>query len=229
MKIGWRTEWPHWLLLAAMFAGAALAWSSAPSSVPVHWGLAGEPDRWGGRPEALLPPPLIALALYLLLLFLPRIDPGRASYERFAGAYSVLRFGVLALVAAAFGLLLLGLRGLRVNPVAALPVLLGAFLILAGSVLSRIEPNWFVGVRTPWTLSSRRSWDRTHRAGGPVMIGIGLAILAAALAPPPWSLVATFVLIIAFAVWAMVYSYLVWRGDPDKVSPGDHGHRPRFG
>lgn len=87
MRTNWRTEWPHWAMLAAMFLLAAVTWRSAPDRLPVHWGLGGEVDRYGGRFEGLLGLPTLALGLYLLLRWLPRIDPGRANYAQFAGAY----------------------------------------------------------------------------------------------------------------------------------------------
>ena len=83
MKISWRTEWPMWLLLIGMFALAAASWGATPDRVPVHWGLNGSPDRWGGKFEGLMLMPLIALGIYLIMLFIPRIDPGRANYANF--------------------------------------------------------------------------------------------------------------------------------------------------
>ena len=88
MKTGWRLETPQIVLIALMFAAAAVAWPMAPDRIPVHWNAAGAIDRYGGRFEGLLLLPLMALGLYLLMRFLPNLDPGRANYARFGGVYA---------------------------------------------------------------------------------------------------------------------------------------------
>lgn len=77
MKTSVRFELPQWLILAGVFIASLIAWSSAADRVPVHWGLNGDVDRYGGKFEGLLLLPLIATGTYVLLLLLPRIDPGR--------------------------------------------------------------------------------------------------------------------------------------------------------
>jgi uncharacterized membrane protein len=95
MKTNWRVELPLLLLMAAMFAGAIVAWPTAPARIPVHWNVDGTVDGYGGKVEGLLGIPLLALAIYLLMRFLPRIDPDRANYARFGGAYTALRAGIV--------------------------------------------------------------------------------------------------------------------------------------
>ncbi len=219
MKLDWRTEWPQWLLLAAMFALAAASWGSAPERIPVHWGLGGQPDRWGGRFEGLLGIPLLALAVYLLLAFLPRVDPGRANYAAFAGPYATLRLGVLLVLAAIDGLIQLWMRGHRASVATWVPLLVGALFVLVGNLLGKVRPNWFVGIRTPWTLSSKRSWSRTHRAGGWLFVVLGLLLMAAALLRSRGAVVAVLAAGAAGVLGLVVYSYRVWKADPDKTPP----------
>ena len=73
-----------------MFAGALVIWPVAPDRIPVHWSFDGRVDRWGGKLEGLLGIRLLALAIYLLMRYLPRTDPGRANYARFGGAYTAV-------------------------------------------------------------------------------------------------------------------------------------------
>jgi uncharacterized membrane protein len=218
MKIDWRSEWPHWLVIAALFALAAANWSAAPDRIPVHWGLHGA-DRWGGRVEGLLALPLIALGIYFLLLFLPRIDPGRANYSAFWGSYSTIRLGVLLVIAGFYVMMLLSIRGYRADVGVWAPFLVGALLVLIGNVMGNLRPNWFVGVRTPWTLSSEVSWTRTHRAARWVLIALGVQLMAASLSRAAWAIAAVGI-VGGVAVAALVgYSYLVWRADPHKTPP----------
>ena len=219
MKSDWRAEVPHWVLLAGMFLLGILSWGSVPERVPVHWGLDGHVDRYGGRIEGLIGLPLLALGMYALLRWLPRIDPGRANYERFAGAYSTIRLSLTAFLSVTFGLVLLAARGLPVDLEGAIPLLLGGLFLLLGNVMGKIRPNWFVGIRTPWTLSSKRAWDRTHRLGGWMLMANGLVFLAGGSLHSRWATLAGIVALLAVSLFLILYSYRVWRTDPERIPP----------
>jgi uncharacterized membrane protein len=219
MKTSWRTEWPHWLLLAAMFGLAASNWASAPERIPVHWGLHGQVDRYGGRVEGLLAIPLTALGIYFLFLLLPRIDPKRASYAAFAGPYSAIRLGVLAVLAALYALTWSWIHGRPAAIHVWVPAIVGALFVVIGSVLGRVRPNWFVGVRTPWTLSSRVSWDRTNRAGGRLFLLLGAGLVLFAATQAAWLLWPVIAGGLVGVLGLVVYSYLLWRHDPDRTPP----------
>lgn len=90
-----RTELPHWAVLATMFAASLARWRTTPDIVPVHWNARGEIDRYGGRFQALFIIPLVTTGVYIALALVPLIDPQRESYRSFAGAYSVIRLGVI--------------------------------------------------------------------------------------------------------------------------------------
>lgn len=183
MRVTWRSELPMWLLLAGMFALAAITWAWAPNRIPVHWDVAGQVDRYGSKAEGLLGIPLLAAGVYLLMLLLPRVDPGRANYDRFAGAYLVIRTGIITLLALLYGVVHLWIRGRQVDVTAVVPLLVGGLLVVVGNLMGKIRPNWFVGIRTPWTLSSQTAWSSTHRVGGWVFVGMGLVVMAAGTLP----------------------------------------------
>ena len=219
MKITWRSEWPHWVLLALQFSLAALTWGSAPDRIPVHWGLDGQVDRYGGRAEGLLAMPLVSLGLYLLLLWLPRFDPGRANYPAFASAYGTLRLALLALLSAIYGVIQLAVHGREVSVVEVMPLLIGAMYVVIGAVLGKVRPNWFVGIRTPWTLSSKVAWMRTHRVGGWLFIAMGALTMAVAAVDAQWAMWVMIGSPIIAGIGLAAYSYRVWRADPEKLPP----------
>ena len=231
MRTNFRTELPQLLLVGAMFVAAAAFWSSAPERIPVHWNIAGNVDRYGGRFEGLLFLPLLTLGLYLLLLLLPRLDPRGANYEKFRGAYSTIRVAVTALVASVYGLILLWIRGVEIDVSLAVPILVGALFVVLGNVMGKIRPNWFVGIRTPWTLSSRLSWTKSHRLGGWMFVAMGLALMASGVVGSGLAVGAALAFIAGCLVCLVVYSYLVWRNDPRKAPSAGHdsAEGPRMG
>ena len=222
MRTNLRIEAVQWAIIGVMFVLAALVWPTAPDRIPVHWGLSGEPDRYGGKIEGLLLLPLLTLGVYLLMLFVPRIDPRRDNYALFRGAYGVLRLSVVAFLALVYGLILLWIEGTKPDITVVVPILVGGLLVVIGNLLGKIRPNWFVGVKTPWTLSSRRSWVKTHRMAGWTFVLLGLAFVVLGLAGPTgqvWALTTLVVAPVGSVLWLIVYSYLAWRSDPERT-PG---------
>ena len=224
MRTNLRIEAVQWAMIGAMFVFAAVLWPSAPDRIPVHWGLSGEPDRYGGKVEGLLLLPLLTLGVYLLMLFVPRIDPRRDSYALFRGAYAVFRLSMVVFLALIYGLILLWVRGIELDVAVVVPVLIGALLIVLGNLLGKIRPNWFVGVKTPWTLSSRRSWVKTHRMAGWTFVLLGLAMMVLGFAEPTspfWTFTTLVVAPVCSVLGLFVYSYFVWRSDPERTAGTD--------
>jgi uncharacterized membrane protein len=221
MKPDWKREAPALVILALMFAVAAVMWTRVPDRLPVHWGLTGEANRWGGRFEGLLGLPLVTTGLYALFLVLPFLDPRRAHYPAFARPYRAIR---TVLVATLFALELFKVvwvdAGMGAAP-GTLALVFGAMTVVIGNYLPKVQSNWFVGVRTPWTLTSEESWRRTHRLAGWLFVAIGLVSIAAALVVPRQALLVFLVLQGIGALTSIVYSYLVWRRDPSRTPPAD--------
>ena len=219
MKTNWRIELPLLLLIALMFAAAISVWPAAPADIPVHWNASGEVDRYGGKVEGLLGIPLLASAIYLLMRYLPRVDPLRANYARFGGAFAAIRAGILLLMAGIYAVVIAWVVKRPVDVSLVVPVAVGALLVLFGSVLGQVKPNWFVGIRTPWTLSSKVSWVRTHRLGGWLFMALGLLFAATGAFK-----LGSFGFVVIGAVIAVVviligYSCFVWKADPEKQPP----------
>jgi uncharacterized membrane protein len=219
MRFNWKLELPQLVLAASMLVTALVVWPSAPDRIPIHWNLEGEVDAYGGKFMGLLFLPLLSVGLYLLFLFLPRIDPGRANYSGFAGTYGVIRFSIMVVMAVIYAATLLVMRGHAVRMETIVPLLIGGMFMVLGGVIGKVRPNWFVGVRTPWTLSSKLSWTKTHRFAGWLFIGAGMLTIAGSLLGPKVSFVALMVGVAGASLGSIAYSYFVWRSDPDKQHP----------
>ena len=171
MKIDWRFELPQLAVLAGMFIAAATCWSTVPDRIPVHWNLAGEIDRYGGKFEGLLLVPLISLGLYGLLLLLPRIDPGRANYAGFWRAYTIIRCLLIGFMAVVYSAMLITAYGV--------PLAMGAsFRWRWGSCSSSWGTTSARSVQTGSWGSARRGrcparFLGLKRIGGPLVIHAG--------------------------------------------------------
>ncbi len=216
MKFTLRSEALNLFLLAAMFIAAAVVWPSAPDQIPVHWGLTGEADRYGGKLEGLLLLPVLTAGLYLMLLFLPRLDPKRANYEKFAGVYRIIRTILVVFMAALYGLLIAAIFGSTIDVGMTVMVMAGLMIAVLGNYFGKLKQTWFVGIRTPWTLTSEMSWRKTHQLGGKVFVGFGILLALAGLVGQDWLFITAFGLFFASIIGLVIYSYIVWRADPDR-------------
>lgn len=210
-------------LIAIMVAIAVYGWIATPAgaAIPVHWRLDGTPDRYGAKLEGFALLPAIALGLTALFAVLPRIDPRGANLQRSPAPYLVAWIGVLAILTAAQAMLTLVATGAvsAEESAALMPrvvvVAVSLLFVALGNVLGKARPNWFVGVRTPWTLSSDYSWDKTHRLIGRLWVAAGvLSVVAALFAPAPWLFAVLLTGVLGSALVAVVMSYVWWRRDP---------------
>jgi len=218
VRTTWRGEWPSLALLAIVLATSVWGWAALPDRVPVHWNAQGQIDRYGSKLEGVAIMPIVAVGVYLLFLALPLIDPWRASYVRFDATYRVLRVGLLAFLAFLNAVVVGSTAGLALDAPLLIGIATAALLLGIGAVLHDVKPNFFVGIRTPWTLASPRSWAATHRWGGRVLVVGGLLLGAAVLARSAVAIVGAIVALAAALLVLVAYSYLVWRDDPERIA-----------
>ncbi|WP_254822037.1 SdpI family protein [Haloglomus halophilum] len=199
------------LVLIATAGATAMVYPSLPERFAVHFDASGTPDSFYGRTLGAAIVPAISVAMYVMFRVLPVIDPRGENFRKFRPTYDAIVLLTLAFLGFVQGLLLAYNLGID-YPQNAL-VLGGVGLLFAGLgvLFRRAEPNWFVGIRTPWTLSDDEVWRRTHRVAAPVFVLAGVLIAAGAFLPFPTE----FVVGVAAAIAALVpaaYSFVVYRG-----------------
>jgi uncharacterized membrane protein len=178
--------------------------------VATHFGLHG-PDGWSGRANAAWLLPGIAVAVWLVLRYIPLIDPRRANYAAFRAGYDSVIAGVVALLVVVH-VSLLGLAlGWPVPMDAVIAVAIGGLIVLIGLVLPRAHSTWFFGIRTPWTLSNEEVWQRTHRVGGRLMVLSGLLVMLLGVVHSPVAVLVVIGISAALIFALFPYSYFVWR------------------
>lgn len=205
-----QTQWTSLALCAAAVLLSLSVWHLLPERMPVHWNAAGEVDRFGSRAEGALVLPGTAFAMWLVLWALPHISPAGFRIEPFRAIYDRVQLAVLAFLFALHALLLgtaLGWWPMAVDR--AVLVFVGALLVFLGNYLGKTTRNFFMGIRTPWTLASDEVWRRTHRLGGWLMVGGGVVLIAmSATGLVPWLLLTVIGVVVVVPV---VHSYLLYR------------------
>jgi immunity protein, SdpI family len=197
--------------------GGLIAWLLLPADVviPVHWNLEGEVDRMASKTEACFLIPGIFLILSPLIKFLPLLEPRRKHLEDspkflstvWTGTLATLTVIQIAIITTAFG-----------HPVDVLRVVfttVGVLFVLIGNVAGKTKSMFFVGLRTPWTLSSESVWNKTHRLFGKLMVAAGIVIVF--LPYGSWTnktfMISFVTTAAAPAVIAAVFSFFAWRAE----------------
>ena len=156
------------------FALTIAIYPTAPDRIVSHWNAAGQADGYMSKFWGLFLIPLIMTGFVALFAVLPRIDPYKKNYEKFRDYYEgfILLF-VFFMLAIQIQIILWSI-GYQISPNLTFPVLIGILFIYIGFLLGHAEQNWFVGIRTPWTLSSKTVWKKTHQLGGKLFIIAGV-------------------------------------------------------
>ena len=197
-------------ILVLTFAVAILAYPSMPDSMTSHWGLSGEANGFLPKIWGLFLIPLLSAGLALVLLLIPRIDPLRENIGKFRDTYDHFIIVFLLFLLYLSILMMAWNLGIRFNMAQVLSPAFGALLYACGILVGKAKRNWFIGIRTPWTLSSDRVWDRTHAIGGRLFKIAGiLAFLGALLPGIVWILILGPVFLIS--LYLIVYSYREYR------------------
>jgi len=188
----------------------------ADARIPIHWDIHGEADGFAGRTLGLLLVPGLTIFFAAFFALLPKLDPRRKNLEKSWRLYLTGWFGLLLVFASVHLYIVWTAITGDTLPMMVVVIVLGVFFGLVGLVLPHSQPNFFAGLRTPWTLSSSRSWEVTHLWTGRLFMVAGTLAVVVGLA---WSAAAGIIALLgglAAAVTAgAVISYRVWRNDPD--------------
>ncbi len=208
------------IVVVFLLVVSAWAWIQLPADaqVPIHWGADGVANGYASKTVGLLLLPLTTAGVAALFWIIPSIEPRRTNILKSEKAYTAIWIGVILLLAAVDLVAVAAAMGTNVDVSMIVFVGTGALFIVIGNYLPKVRPNYMVGIRTPWTLTSDLSWDRTHRVGGRLFVLEGvLFILLGLLRPAPEALVVALLGGIAvMLVFVFAYSYRVWKADPAK-------------
>ena len=207
-----RHEWLQLVLLAVPFVLAAAWWSKLPAHVVTHWDIHNRPNGWMPKAPGLLLAPVLNVILCVVIAWLPRVDPrlrrgGSVTELGQRRAWRGCRLGYSAFMTAVSLAVIAAAAGWRMD--IGRICFSGTFLLLAvlGNYLANLEPNYLLGIRTPWTLEDPATWRATHRLGSRVMVFGSVALFIVGFFVSSAVQVGLLIgFVVALAVWSLGYS-----------------------
>src|SRR6185436_13038734 len=214
------------LLTAAALVATLIIYPQLPEKIPIHWNIHGVVDGYGGRTWSLLTPAIL-VGILLLFWVIPWLSPKHFEVDSFRSTYWFIVLVMTGLFVYIHGLLMWAAWSGKVDITR--PMLAGILVMFAllGNVLGKVRRNFYVGVRTPWTLASERVWNDTHRLAAKLFVGAGIIGLAAVVLPLP--LPAVIITVVASMIIAglipAVYSLILYKR-LEKLGELDLGEKP---
>ena len=193
------------VLLIPIIVGLIL-WDKLPDSIPIHWGINGEPDNWSGKGFAVFGIPAFMLALQWVCVFVCTADPKHENYNSKMMKLSLWICPGIGLILSC--MVYPAALGYSISSKVIAPLIVGVLFIVIGNLLPKCRQTYTMGIKLPWTLASEANWNATHRFGGKVWVIGGIASLLCAFWGNFWVLI---VILAVMVILPTVYSYLYYR------------------
>ena len=210
MNLELKKELPIIGIVLTPFVYLAIIWDSLPQRVPIHWNYKGEIDNWGDKFSLILMLLLLPVLMYVLMTFIPRIDP-KNRISLMGGKFYQLKFFLVLFMSVVALLIVYTTKERSVNNPNLVFALLGVLLIIFGNYFKVIQPNYFIGIRTPWTLENNEVWKATHVFAGKIwVIGGFILVLGGLLLNNVFGKVLVFIIVV-LALIPVVYSFIKFK------------------
>ena len=204
-----KKEIPFIAVALLPFVYLAYIWNELPKEVPMHWNASGEIDRWGDKSELFMMLFMLTGITYFVFLIIPYIDP-KQKLQNMGNKLNNLRL-ILALFMSALAIYMLySVQQKTSNPVLIFP-LVGLLFAFLCNYFKTIKPNYFIGIRTPWTLENEEVWKKTHLIGGKLWFVGGLLMALTFLLPNEMQLYTFLGITAVITIVPIVYSYLEFK------------------
>jgi len=194
------------LLVILTFVLTLFFYSALPDNMAAHWGISGKADGYSSKEVGAWIIPILSIGILILLYFIPLLDPLKKNIEKFRSAYHAL-IAVLCGFFLYLQIIILALNlGLNINMGQLIVPALGILFFIIGVILKKTKRNYFIGIRTPWTLYSDKVWDDTHKIGAKLFKTAGIITFLGVFVPQ-YSFFLLLASIIAASVITIAYSY----------------------
>jgi len=206
-----KKDWVILILIVLGFALGVYFYPSLPDRVPVHWNLKGQVNGYGSKFFGAFGLASINLGMYLLFIVLPYIDPKRKNYESFQSTYQYLKYLLILFLLGLEVTTLLIATGVVVNKPVFIQIMVSLLFILLGNVMGRFKHNYFVGIKTPWTLANEEVWRKTHRMAAPLWVIGGIINILLAVTGLNFNGIGFIIIMVTIVIVPIVYSYIIYQ------------------
>lgn len=215
----------NWLLLGIIlstFLIGILLYPKLPDKIPLHWNLSGEVDNYGGKFFGTFLIPALNLLMFFFFLFLPKVDPRKDNYSKFGSAYTIFRWAMHIFLSIMFIVIMIQtLMGANNVPwylkiSFLIPLFVSIMFIIIGNYLGKIKDNFFIGIRTPWTLSSKEVWHKTHRLTSKLYVISGLLGIIGSFFTDIVSFIMLIGPILLSTAISIIYSYVLFQREQNN-------------
>jgi uncharacterized membrane protein len=199
------------MIITASVAGLML-WNRLPDQMASHWNVNDQVDGYMSKPWGVFMMPLITLGMFVLFLVVPSIDPLKANIAQFREAFNMFIVLIVAFMLYIHGLTLawsLGYDSFKMST-SMLPAM-GLLFIFIGFMLRKAKRNFFIGIRTPWTLSSDTVWNKTHQLGAVLFMASGVLAFIGGIFGGMTAFWFLFVPLIGSTLFLLIYSYVLYQ------------------
>ena len=181
-----------------------------PEQMASHWNAQGNVDDYMSRFWGVFLMPFVFIGLALIFIAIPRIDPLKKNIEKFRKHYDgfIIIFFIFMLLV--YVQTILWNLGTEISPNLVFPILMGLLFFYIGILLENTKRNWFIGIKTPWTLSSEKVWNKTHKLGSKMFKIAGIIVLIGFLFQK-YIIYFTMVPVLFVAFYLVVYSYVEYQ------------------
>jgi len=206
-----KKELPLIAIVLLPFVYLAYVWNDLPNKVPLHWNLQGEVDRFGEKTELILAIFLLPVFVYVLLLIVPKIDP-KNKLHQMGNKYDNIRFLLITFISAITIFIIYSANNQSVANPNYIVLLVGVLYLILGNYFKTIKANYFIGIRTPWTLESEEVWKATHKLAGILWFIGGIAVVLSSLIFEKQINFIVFISItVVISLVPIIYSYLTFQ------------------
>ena len=197
-------------IILLSFGLAFYFYPSMPERMASHWGVSGAANGYSNKFLGLFLMPLISLGMFLLFWAIPKIDPLKTNIEKFRKYFDGFTVLIIVFMFYVYLLTIFWNLGSRFNLGQFMAPAFGGLMYYCGVMIEKVKRNYFIGIRTPWTLSNDNVWDKTHKIGGKFFKVAGLLAMLGLIFPDQAFFLVIIPIIFA-AVFSVIYSYVEYR------------------
>jgi uncharacterized membrane protein len=204
------------IILIVSFALSLFAYDRVPEQIISHWGANGEPNGYMQKDLGLFLVPLIGVALAIILVIVPKLDPLKKNVQSFIKHYNMIIVVILGFLLYIHALTIIANLGYEIDMGQALSPAFAVLMYFIGALITKTKRNYFIGIRTPWTLESDHVWEKTHEIGGRLFKASGIIALFGIILTE-WAIWLIIIPVIFSAIYSVCYSYYIYKKEKKHI------------